>query len=121
MTSFSFLAWSLLVAGLLAALLAVTARRSTDDLLQKIVTTIALLFFGAILTSDFAKWFMSRPAPAWTWVLHDSWMLVMGLFFVANFREPGRRLTTGQLLGVIMIGAGTAFLGLDFFQGGRPA
>ena len=123
MTTFSFLAWSLLVGGPLAVLFIATASRSgsIEGPLQKLAMVLASLWFGAILTSEFVRFFTTLTKPTWVNVLHEGWILVLGLTFL-TFREAGDRgMTTRQLLGVIMVLMGIAVVSADLLHGSGRA
>jgi hypothetical protein len=122
-SNLTFLAWSLLVGGPLAVLFIATANRSRsiEGQLQKLVMVLASLWFGAILTSEFVRLFTTLTRPAWVSVLHEGWILVLGLTFL-TFRGAGDRgMTTRQLLGVIMVLMWIAVMSIDVFHGSGTA
>jgi hypothetical membrane protein len=120
MSNATFFAWSLLVSGLLVLVFYLFSRRSGDTLVQKLVVSLGLLFFGAVITTDATRWFATTTAPAWTGTLRDGFPLVMGLFFLTLYPSREHKgLSTPQFFGVVAILFGVAILGLDFVHGGR--
>jgi hypothetical protein len=121
MSTSVFLAWSLAAAGALALLMVVLARYVRKPNMQiagivgQIATVLATLFYGSILTREFAYFFLSTEAPAWTGLLSSSVILVLGLFFLLTTRrgesESPMRVYAGALIAI-----GTLILVADSYR-----
>lgn len=115
MSTLTFFAWSLIVAGALALLMAVIERRVSKrearitSKVGRTAAVLAILFYGALLTSDFAHFFLATQAPAWTRLLSSGVPLILGLFFLLNGKhreaESPMRVYTGILIviGVVIL------------------
>jgi protein-S-isoprenylcysteine O-methyltransferase Ste14 len=121
MSTPTYIAWSLAAAGGLALLMVVLARYVRKPDMQitgkvgQIATVLATLFYGSILTREFAYFFLATEAPAWTRLLSSSVILVLGLFFLLSTRrresESPMRVYAGALIAI-----GTLILLADTYR-----
>jgi uncharacterized membrane protein len=114
MSTPTFLAWSLLVAGAFALLYAWTERYRRQaaarltGAFKRTILALALIYYGAVIVRGVAPLFFTESPPAWTRLVSSAFPLVLGLFFAltltAEQKEGGMRLFAGFL---IVIGAVT--------------
>ena len=114
MSTPTFIAWSLLLAGAFALLYAGTERYRHQAVVRitgafkRTVLALALIFYGGVIVRGVAPLFFTTSPPAWTRLVSSALPLVMGLFFMltltAEQKEGGMRLITALL---VVIGAVT--------------